>query len=553
MKPNQITLFIKRYKKIRVYCSLNYYGDGCTTFCRARDDQFGHYNCSSTGQKVCLDGWEGSDCDKAKCRSGCNQLHGYCDKPNTCECRPGWTGSRCDECLTYPGCQNGYCLTSWQCICQQNWGGVLCDQDLNYCGSHEPCKNNGTCQNIAPGKYKCHCPAGLTGVDCGLNLSLLPGGGTLTQISPGCPLNPCLNGGTCIGINEIKALHERKVHDNISTDFLSSYDFDAVMGSDITSESETLENNRHYRCQCPPEWSGDYCQWSTDLLEPTNSEILNYVAPTTTGSYIDTTDGVVPSMNNLQNNINGNNKTNESPIEDKYIAYIENNHVTSNAPQHVEMRNLISWVVIATIIGVFISCLLIVWCCLIAIESNKFSCIQMNIIRAGNCESQSQEAFSSRLRRVHEKIRDSFRRSSAARIKPETKYSIENVLKPPPSYEESSNYYVNKINLESTTAILSDITKSTSDKIQSTNENLVMYQEEELAKKIKAPTISVDAISTNINCPRHGHLYRQKHLDFNNYHQQHIDQCNQIWTDRESTYVTIEGKNSKRYTHSQNH
>ncbi|KAG9511239.1 Protein serrate, partial [Fragariocoptes setiger] len=92
--------------RFRVYCSANYYGDDCATFCRARNDHFGHYNCSVSGQKVCLDGWHGIDCDIAKCRSDCNDQHGYCDKPGTCTCRPGWTGARCDQCLTYPGCAN---------------------------------------------------------------------------------------------------------------------------------------------------------------------------------------------------------------------------------------------------------------------------------------------------------------------------------------------------------------------------------------------------------------------------------------------------------------
>lgn len=52
------------------------------------------------------------------------------------------------------GCLHGYCLSPFQCICHRNWGGILCDQDLNYCGTHEPCLNEGRCENIAPDNYR---------------------------------------------------------------------------------------------------------------------------------------------------------------------------------------------------------------------------------------------------------------------------------------------------------------------------------------------------------------------------------------------------------------
>lgn len=51
---------------IRVTCDSNYYGAGCADLCRPRDDQFGHYTCSSTGEIVCLSGWQGNYCTKRK-------------------------------------------------------------------------------------------------------------------------------------------------------------------------------------------------------------------------------------------------------------------------------------------------------------------------------------------------------------------------------------------------------------------------------------------------------------------------------------------------------
>lgn len=51
----------------RVTCAQHYYGVGCGTLCRERDDDFGHIACSASGQKICLSGWQGEYCTKRKC------------------------------------------------------------------------------------------------------------------------------------------------------------------------------------------------------------------------------------------------------------------------------------------------------------------------------------------------------------------------------------------------------------------------------------------------------------------------------------------------------
>lgn len=48
----------------RVTCDPHYYGSGCANLCRPRDDQFGHYTCSETGEIICLTGWQGTYCEK---------------------------------------------------------------------------------------------------------------------------------------------------------------------------------------------------------------------------------------------------------------------------------------------------------------------------------------------------------------------------------------------------------------------------------------------------------------------------------------------------------
>lgn len=71
--------------RVRVQCAVTYYNTTCTTFCRPRDDQFGHYTCGVEGQKLCLPGWQGINCEEAICRPGCDPTHGKCDQPGGCE------------------------------------------------------------------------------------------------------------------------------------------------------------------------------------------------------------------------------------------------------------------------------------------------------------------------------------------------------------------------------------------------------------------------------------------------------------------------------------
>lgn len=49
--------------QIRVTCDEHYYGFGCNKFCRPRDEFFGHYTCDFNGNKTCLEGWSGPDCN----------------------------------------------------------------------------------------------------------------------------------------------------------------------------------------------------------------------------------------------------------------------------------------------------------------------------------------------------------------------------------------------------------------------------------------------------------------------------------------------------------
>ncbi len=52
--------------QIRVTCDEHYFGFGCNKFCRPRDDFFGHHTCDHNGNKTCLEGWAGPECNTGK-------------------------------------------------------------------------------------------------------------------------------------------------------------------------------------------------------------------------------------------------------------------------------------------------------------------------------------------------------------------------------------------------------------------------------------------------------------------------------------------------------
>ncbi|XP_063231226.1 protein jagged-1b [Bacillus rossius redtenbacheri] len=234
--------------RVRVQCDTHYFNSTCTKFCRPRDDKFGHYRCDGGGDKACIDGWRGANCETAVCKTGCHPIHGKCDQPGGCECRPGWRGEFCDQCTPYPGCKHGYCNGSaWQCICDTNWGGILCDQDLNYCGTHEPCANGGTCENTAPDQYLCTCPEGFSGPAC-------------ETVDNPCATAPCAHGGTCA-----EALGQ--FHCTCTSGWTGATcrdNVDECASAPCQNSGTCVDLVDGFQCECPSGWEGNACQFDAD-------------------------------------------------------------------------------------------------------------------------------------------------------------------------------------------------------------------------------------------------------------------------------------------------
>ncbi|XP_025103918.1 protein jagged-1b-like [Pomacea canaliculata] len=235
--------------RIRVVCDRHYYNTTCTKLCRpGNDDVLGHFTCDAHGDKVCLDGWMGKECETAICRQGCHAVHGSCQRPGECRCVYGWQGELCDQCIPYPGCQHGSCNGSpWQCVCDLNWGDILCDKDLNYCGRHFPCKNDGICRNTKPDEYECTCPKGFTGKNCEI-------------AEHACSKNPCAHGGTCVDIINGFAC-------NCPTGWTGEtclINIDECQSNPCLHGGTCEDRENGYECVCPPGWQGPHCQLDAD-------------------------------------------------------------------------------------------------------------------------------------------------------------------------------------------------------------------------------------------------------------------------------------------------
>ncbi|XP_068451815.1 delta-like protein A [Clinocottus analis] len=232
----------------RFVCDEHYYGDGCSVFCRPRDDAFGHFNCGERGEIVCDAGWKGQYCTEPICLPGCDDEHGFCEKPGECKCRVGFKGRYCDECIRYPGCLHGTCQQPWQCNCQEGWGGLFCNQDLNYCTHHKPCINGATCSNTGQGSYTCTCRPGFTGASCELQVNE-------------CAGNPCRNGGSCA---DLENTYECTCPHGF---YGKNCELSAMTCADgpCSNGGRCADNpDGGYFCQCPTGYAGFNCEKKID-------------------------------------------------------------------------------------------------------------------------------------------------------------------------------------------------------------------------------------------------------------------------------------------------
>uniref|UniRef100_A0A1A8KZQ3 Milk fat globule-EGF factor 8 protein n=1 Tax=Nothobranchius pienaari TaxID=704102 RepID=A0A1A8KZQ3_9TELE len=130
----------------------------------------------------------GDYCEVNLCLNGGTCVTGVGDDPFICICADGFGGDTCNLTETGPcspnPCKNdGSCeviaptrrgdvFSEYLCRCQSGFEGVHCQINVNDC-ANQPCKNGGTCRDL-DGDYTCHCPSPYVGKQCQLRcISLL--------------------------------------------------------------------------------------------------------------------------------------------------------------------------------------------------------------------------------------------------------------------------------------------------------------------------------------------------------------------------------------------
>ncbi|CAG5115931.1 unnamed protein product [Candidula unifasciata] len=133
--------------KVRMYCDPYYYTSACDKYCKPDDSSSGHFTCDANGDKICMPGWQGSQCteDTDECALG------FCVR-GTCKNTPG----------------------DYSCDCPEHYTGKNCSYLKNPC-QEQPCLNGGTCfAHATEHVYICQCMPNWEGINCQMFALRLP-------------------------------------------------------------------------------------------------------------------------------------------------------------------------------------------------------------------------------------------------------------------------------------------------------------------------------------------------------------------------------------------
>ncbi|KAF4802579.1 Protein jagged-1 [Turdus rufiventris] len=275
--------------QIRVTCAEHYYGFGCNKFCRPRDDFFTHHTCDQNGNKTCLEGWMGPECNKGVSMDGKASTvisafhtrdvsmalalnHGNASVKPTgvvssvtkeafAEIRDNLEiQSRSPVVLLFlrKNLSSRNHLSDLSVIAIANLVvelrlSIFCIADIDDC-TPNPCGHGGTCQDLVDG-FKCICPPQWTGKTCQLDANE-------------CEGKPCVNANSCRNL-------------------IGSYYCDCITGwsghncdiniNDCRGQCQNGGSCRDlvngYRCICSPGYAGDHCE--KDINECASNPCMN--------------------------------------------------------------------------------------------------------------------------------------------------------------------------------------------------------------------------------------------------------------------------------------
>nr|XP_054751706.1 fibropellin-1-like [Lytechinus pictus] len=251
---------------VKVYCDVHYYGtsSGCNTYCLARDNNQGHYDCNDiTGARMCHAGWTGSYCQNEinECQSNPCESNAVCTDlldDYSCNCPPGTIGKNCvdiNECSSSPCEHGGTCLDRlnyYECQCTREYSGANCELDIDFCQSN-PCKNGGTClgENDS-GLLECACAAGYTGVFCAQDID-------------DCIGVDCLNNGTCHdGVDQFTC----NCTDGYGGTFCQLDVRDECASDPCQNNASCVDKVGGYICVCQAGFQSDHCDEDINECDP---------------------------------------------------------------------------------------------------------------------------------------------------------------------------------------------------------------------------------------------------------------------------------------------
>ncbi|XP_038063463.1 protein crumbs-like isoform X2 [Patiria miniata] len=237
------------------------------------------YSCNNFG--TCVDLWNAASC---QCLSGfdgdrcqidideCEMFDNPCVSGSTCRddvnnytclCQSGFEGRDCgseiNECDPDPCLQGSVCydgLDFFNCTCLGGYIGALCDVLINETCAGNPCKNNATCQDSAPGSeasFACECPTGFNGDDCGHDIDY-------------CVAHECANGATCNSLRD-QANYSCSCADGYSGNRCETNE-DNCVGVDCQNGGNCVDEIDDFYCNCTGGYDGDRCQNDINECNP---------------------------------------------------------------------------------------------------------------------------------------------------------------------------------------------------------------------------------------------------------------------------------------------
>ncbi|KAK3698607.1 hypothetical protein QZH41_014587 [Actinostola sp. cb2023] len=135
-------------------CHVGWYGASCTAFCKARNDSQAGYTCDSNGNRICLTSWYPSNQCDVFCEARNDSTSGYiCDLTTGQKtCLSGWSGPECDCKPRNDSIASFICnTTTGERICHSDWFGKNCDV---FCAPRNDSSGHYSC-NHANGAKEC--------------------------------------------------------------------------------------------------------------------------------------------------------------------------------------------------------------------------------------------------------------------------------------------------------------------------------------------------------------------------------------------------------------